>query len=249
PRRLGPGHRPGRPAAGRPDPDTQGELAYRAMGEARGRVRVIVFHGELDRTVAVANGHQVLSQWAQTGDLTDDGDDDGSVDDVPESVETGRTPAGFTYTRSIYTGASGAPLLEKWTVRELTHAWSGGSPMGSYTNASGPSASREMWRFFSAGPNGSTPPDAHDEVPPTLAVSPAGGVYAGPVTVTLGLDEPGAIFYTTDGSDPLASDTRGRLESPGSLVLGSSAVLKAYGVDPAGNASTVQSHSYTVLLP
>lgn len=230
--------------AGGPDPDVQGELAYRAMGAARAPVRAIVFHGELDRTVVVANGHQVLSQWAQTNDYVDDGADDGSVDDLPESVETGTTPAGYTYTRSTYASATGALLLEKWIVRELTHAWSGGSPLGSYTNAKGPSASGEMWRFFADGP--STP---HDETPPVLSIAPAGGVYAGPVAVTLSLDEEGTVFYTTDGSDPLTSGTRGSLPGGGTVTLGGSATLKAYGVDLAGNASAVQSQSYTVLLP
>lgn len=229
--------------AGGPDPDLQGTLAYQAMGKAAGRVRAIVFHGALDRTVVVTNGHQTLSQWAQTNDLVDDGADDGSVDDVPESEETGATPAGYTYTRSVYESATGAVLLEKWIVNELTHAWSGGSTEGSYTNPKGPDASREMWRFFAAGPD--TP---HDDTPPTLSVSPAGGVFTGPVAVTLSLDEPGTVFYTTDGSDPLTSGTRGSLEDGGSVTLEESATLKAYGVDPAGNASSVQSHDFTILL-
>ena len=234
---------------GGPDPDAQGAAAYRAMGAARGRARTIVFHGELDATVSAVNGHQALSQWAQTLDLEADGEDDDSVDDVPERVEHGQTPAGYTYTRSVYADASGTVLLEKWMVKELLHAWSGGSPMGSYTNAKGPSASQEMWRFFSAGPDGSPPPDAHDEVPPALSVVPGGGVHVGPVTVTLSLDEPGRIFYTTDGSDPLVSATRGSFTDRGALTLGSSATLKAYGVDVAGNSSPVQATTFTVLGP
>jgi poly(3-hydroxybutyrate) depolymerase len=100
----------------------------------------------------VVNGHQALSQWAQTLDLEDDGADNGSVDDVPEHLEEGQTAAGYHYTWAVYADTSGTVLLEKWLVRELAHAWSGGSPMGSYSNTQGPSASRELWRFFSAGP-------------------------------------------------------------------------------------------------
>lgn len=234
---------------GGPDPTLQGAAAYQAMSRARRRTRVIVFHGERDLTVSQINGHQVLSQWAQTLDLRDNGADDDSVDDVPERVEVGQTAAGYTYTRSVYSDATDTVLLEKWLVKELTHAWSGGSPMGSYSNPQGPSASQELWRFFSSWPAERPPPHAQDMTPPTLASDPAGGVYVGARTVTLSLDEPGAIFYTTDGSDPLVSSTRGSFMDEGSLLLTSSTVLKAYGVDLAGNASAVQAHTFTIIAP
>jgi hypothetical protein len=80
-------------------------------------------------------------------------------------------------------------------------------------------------------------------------VSPGGGVYAGPQTLTLSLNEPGRIFYTTDGSDPLVSSTRGSLANGGTLSLPRSAVVKAYGVDPSGNASMVQAHTFTLITP
>jgi poly(3-hydroxybutyrate) depolymerase len=59
---------------------------------------------------------------------------------------------GRSYTRTVITDASGVPHVEHWAIEGLGHAWSGGSPEGSYADQHGPDVSREMLRFFLEGP-------------------------------------------------------------------------------------------------
>lgn len=99
-------------------------------------VRTIVFQGGADATVAPANGDQIARH------VTDHG-----PHQTIETDEQGNT-AGRAFHRRIVTDCDGAPVLEHWVIDGLGHAWSGGQPQGSYTDAKGPDASAEMVRFF-----------------------------------------------------------------------------------------------------
>ena len=98
-------------------------------------VPTIVFHGDRDNTVHPRNGDHVIAQQKRTANLQ-------------KNVHRGRVPGGHAYTRTIHTDASGRAILEHWEIHGAGHAWSGGSPAGSYTDPRGPDAAREMLRFF-----------------------------------------------------------------------------------------------------
>jgi poly(hydroxyalkanoate) depolymerase family esterase len=108
----------------------------RRRGEGR-RVPTIVFHGDADRTVNPVNSDHVIDQARQEAALT-------------KMVTRGETPGGMAYTRTVQLEDAGGEVLEQWVLHRAGHAWSGGSISGSYTDASGPDASREMIRFFLA---------------------------------------------------------------------------------------------------
>jgi poly(3-hydroxybutyrate) depolymerase len=63
-------------------------------------------------------------------------------------VDQGRSAAGRQYTRTVHSGSDGSVAAEHWLIHGAGHAWSGGNAAGSYTDASGPDATREMLRFF-----------------------------------------------------------------------------------------------------
>ena len=96
---------------------------------------IIVFHGDSDTTVNPRNGEQVMEQSLH------------SHNGAP-SVQSGSVPNGHRYTQTTHTKTDGSPLGEHWVVHGAGHAWSGGSSHGTYTDARGPDASREMVRFF-----------------------------------------------------------------------------------------------------
>ena len=98
-------------------------------------VPTIVFHGDRDNIVHPRNADHIIScslrgsKWQK-------------------KVDRGSVPDGHAYTRTIHTDANGRVMLEQWCIHGGGHAWSGGSPTGSYTDPRGPDAAREMLRFF-----------------------------------------------------------------------------------------------------
>jgi poly(hydroxyalkanoate) depolymerase family esterase len=107
-----------------------GAPAGASSAAARTVVPTIVFHGDRDTTVNPVNGDQVIAQATPATSL--------------ETI----VERGTGYVRTSRVDGTGRSMLEHWSLHGVGHAWSGGSPNGSYTDPRGPDASREMIRFF-----------------------------------------------------------------------------------------------------
>lgn len=99
------------------------------------RSRKIVFHGTADATVHPSNGEMLFNAARHEA-----GEGQELISDI--------TANGKRVTRTVIAPDTGRTIAEFWEIQGGGHAWSGGSRTGTFTDASGPDASREMIRFF-----------------------------------------------------------------------------------------------------
>lgn len=111
----------------------QGDKGGRQIA-AGGPIPTIIFHGDRDTTVHPDNGALVVEHAI-------------GATKTRKKVHRGQMPGGHGYTRTTHTDGE-REILEHWNIHGAGHAWSGGSPAGSYTDPEGPDATKEMLRFF-----------------------------------------------------------------------------------------------------
>lgn len=100
---------------------------------------LIVFHGDADGTVNAKNGEQLVQATLNTLH--------GGPATAQRHTQQGRSPAGQPFTQTVYS-AGHTVVAEHWLLHGAGHAWSGGHPGGSHTDARGVDATQEMLRFF-----------------------------------------------------------------------------------------------------
>ncbi len=100
------------------------------------RVRTILFHGTGDATV-----HPVNADAIRLAAMPDES----IVEAEVESVVNGRR-----IVRTDVLSSTGSLVVQDWRIEGAGHAWSGGDPAGSHTDAAGPDASALMVAFFLA---------------------------------------------------------------------------------------------------
>ncbi len=81
-----------------------------------------------------------------------------------------------------------------------------------------------------------------DQNAPTTAANPTGGTYGPGLTVTLTTNETATIYYTTNGNTPTVSSS----VYSGPVPISSTATLKYFAKDLAGNAEGVKSQAYVI---
>ncbi len=119
----------------------QGGKGGRPTAAGGPMIPTIIFHGDRDTTVHPDNSAQVVEHAIGTRR-------------TQKKVHRGKIPGGHGYTCTTHADAEGE-ILEHWDVHGAGHAWSGGSPAGSYTDGEGPDATKEMLRFFLDHPKAS----------------------------------------------------------------------------------------------
>ena len=113
--------------------------AQTQMRPAATFVPTITFHGDRDTTVDKINSDEIIARARH-----------GEASALTLETVRGATPGGRSHVRRILRDPQGRSRLEQWTIQGAGHAWAGGDPAGSYTDPTGPDASREMVRFFLA---------------------------------------------------------------------------------------------------
>jgi len=152
------------------------------------------------------------------------------------SFSTAGLPSGAT--ASYATSTSCNPTCS----RTLNITTAASTPVGTYTiTATGTGGGITKTTNFGLTVNS---PTVATVATPTI--TPNGGSFTGPVSVTLQtLTSGAAIYYTTNGSTPTQSSTL----YTGSMTLTSSATVKAVAFKSGSNPSAVASASFTVVTP
>lgn len=100
---------------------------------------LLAIHGTADSLVSPANTRRLVSAWLMA-----------SSGSAPEPDREARGTGGdgdYPYVRRGW-GPEERPRAEQWLVDRLGHAWSGGSPEGTWSDPAGPDASSILLAFF-----------------------------------------------------------------------------------------------------
>lgn len=129
------------------DPLQAGKLAYQAMGAYARVVPTVVFQGTADPVVAPVNGDLVVQQWMETDRLASHGLYNPDFAN-PSQVNTGDPPFSHPYIERSWNDSNSQEVQEYWVAIGAGHAWTGGSPSGTFTDPLGPNASQILYSFF-----------------------------------------------------------------------------------------------------
>ena len=116
----------------------KGSTAHQPTRASDVYVPTIIFHGDRDPTVHPSNSETILASGIANPKLAK----------LERRTTEGTSSGGRKYRRTVLVDGDGRNWIEHWEIRGGGHAWSGGDGSGSYTDPSGPEASRAMMEFF-----------------------------------------------------------------------------------------------------
>lgn len=116
-----------------------------AMGANAWALPVLVIHGGKDAVVSVRNADETARQFSALHDVVrgEAGQAPLVASEIPARVEQG-----YTVHERRWADAGGRTAVTLLRVDELGHAWSGGSPTGTFTDSAGPNASHLIATFI-----------------------------------------------------------------------------------------------------
>ncbi|HEX8996153.1 MAG TPA: PHB depolymerase family esterase [Ktedonobacterales bacterium] len=155
------------------------------------------------------------------------------------------SPAGGAYNGSVQVTLTATP--SNATIRYTTDGSTPTTSSATYTSALTFSQTTTL-KYFGVDAN-SQASAVQTQVYTIAAIqvtaTPPGGSYTGPQSVTLSLNMPGAIYYTTDGSTPTTSSA----QYTGPITISVTTTLSYLGVDQVGHSGPVQTQTYTITSP
>lgn len=114
------------------------EAVINAMGARRYALPVMVIHGDSDKVVSPRNADETVEQWLGVHRTLRQA---GGLPALGAAAATTSQENGYTVRKREWRNLAGNVLIADIRIEELGHAWSGGSPTGTFTDAKGPDAS------------------------------------------------------------------------------------------------------------
>lgn len=122
-----------------------GAAMREAMGTNAWALPVLVVHGGRDAVVSVRNADETARQFTALHDLLRGESGRPPLVDTPLPA---RVEHGYTVHERRWNDSGGGAAVTVMRVEELGHAWSGGSPAGTFTDSAGPNASHLIATFI-----------------------------------------------------------------------------------------------------
>ncbi|MEQ1690739.1 MAG: PHB depolymerase family esterase, partial [Gemmatimonas sp.] len=120
------------------------EALVLAMGARRRALPVLVVHGGADAVVAYQNAVETSAQWVGVHDRLRATNGQPPLQIASEVVSREHE---YTTRRVEWRDADGSAQVTRLRIDELGHAWAGGSPAGTFTDANGPDVSTLVAMF------------------------------------------------------------------------------------------------------